>query len=226
MLDDHASVALPSHLDAASDIVTREHTANASACAESHSESLPPHDIDEPALPEHALLEQIAALRDDMSRVTTLMGDAIQLARHRERTIDRLHAENEALRAGQLDRALAPVLRDLIRLYDVLGDGNSAAAACALANAEDADVRAQLRDDILDVLFRQGCDPFDARVGDAFDPSCHQAIGACSTTEASSHQQIAEQRRIGFRHNGRVIRAAHVRVFRYQPPPASTDGHP
>jgi molecular chaperone GrpE (heat shock protein) len=160
-----------------------------------------------------------------LARVDALVAAVEQsnrLAEQRERTIDRLHEENQRLRQGELQQALAPVFRDLVRLCDLLQD--------VQAHAQDAgstpdDLCRDLRDcqDLMtDVLYRHHVDRFEAQAGEPFDPKEHRALRAVVTDNSEQERRIARVIRCGFRQGSRILRPAEVDVYRYRATPAAT----
>lgn len=62
------------------------------------------------------------------------------------------------------------------------------------------------------VLKKQGIEEF-GQVGDAFDPSLHQAIGNVDTADKNQDHTVAEVLQKGYQIHGKVIRPAFVKVF-------------
>jgi molecular chaperone GrpE len=61
-------------------------------------------------------------------------------------------------------------------------------------------------------LKKLGVEPFGA-IGDAFDPSLHQAIANIEATDKSQDHTVAEVLQKGYSIHGKVIRPAFVKVF-------------
>ncbi len=127
--------------------------------------------------------------------------------------VDRLHAENQRLRSGELRAATLPLIRDLLRLHDDIG---------RLANAGETDASQDLKVvqiSLLDSLARAGVLDYTPAVGESFDPKLHSATGVVATEDEASDRTIAEVIRIGFRwEDGQVLRAADATVFKYRKP--------
>ena len=81
------------------------------------SNALPPVDSD--ALTRQDAAQMCGELASRLGRVEEQLADFHRRAAHRESVIDRLHEENQQLRAGRT-AILEPVIADLIRLYDQL----------------------------------------------------------------------------------------------------------
>lgn len=97
-------------------------------------------------------------------------------AAHRERVIDRLHAENQELRHGLVEEALTPVRAGLYRLYDTARreaarwgkEPPSPEHAAALLEA----IAAELGE----ILGRAGAERIPVNAGDDYDPVIHRPV--------------------------------------------------
>lgn len=148
-------------------------------------------------------------IQEQLAALGARIDEGQRLALERERVIDRLHEEVQRLRAGELQQALMPLIRDLIRLHDDL--------LALAAHREDAEPFRVCAATVLDILARQDVEPFEAVPGEAVEPRLHRAARAISAPDAASDRTIAASLRPGFRRGERVIRAADVEVFRFQP---------
>lgn len=127
--------------------------------------------------------------------------------------VDRLHAENQRLRAGELRAAISPLVRDLLRLHDDVG---RLAEASTDESKRDLNV---VQVSLLDVLARAGIMSFEPEVDAQFDPKRHNAAGVVATGDAASERRIAEVVRTGFHwEDGQIVRVADVTVFKYTAP--------
>lgn len=142
------------------------------------------------------------------------VADANALSRERERIIDRLLEENKRLRGEAIERFLEPTLRDLVRLSDEL---HKTVAAYAAGPPAAASVLADFRsykDSVLDILYRQGVEPYDAAPGTLFDPKLHRALGSLPTGRAELDRTIARVVRVGFSGSARLLRPLEAEVYR------------
>lgn len=143
----------------------------------------------EPA-PEPSVEELLAAERDqhlsDLQRVTA------EFANFRKQT-DKRNAETVRQAAARVMQAILPVL--------------DACDAAALQQVEGVEpIAAQLRS----VLEAQGLEVIDQ--AEAFDPNRHEAAMSEPGDEDQDGPMVAEVLRTGYAFNGRVLRAAMVRV--------------
>jgi molecular chaperone GrpE (heat shock protein) len=124
--------------------------------------------------------------------------------------VDKLHAENQRLRVGELRAACLPLVRDLLRLYDDIGRLPRAGE-----HGHDLDV---VQVSLLDALARNGITAFEPVAGDQFDPKQHSAAGVVETDDAKLDRSISEVIRVGFQwEDGQAIRVADVHVYKHTP---------
>ncbi len=158
----------------------------------------------------------------NIARLEQRLDQALALAARRDDLVDKLHGENQQLRHGELQAAILPLLRDLMRLHDDLEQIISVAP-------ESADA-VLIRDALSDILARHGIEKFAPAGGEPFDSARHTAVAAESIATDEGDRTIHAVRRPGFvRDDGSVIRTAEVIVYRHRPqePPlatADTDG--
>lgn len=131
------------------------------------------------------------------------------LARQTE-LVERLHAENQRLRKGEVRAAQLPLVRDVLRLHDDLG---------RLVEAAEGDSRKDLeivRASLLDTLARNGITPFEGEPGEPFDSRRQSVAGVVGADDPALNRLIAETLRAGFAwDDGELIRVADVRVHRH-----------
>lgn len=161
----------------------------------------------EPPAPDLAALLDASVARLDarLETVETRVAELARLGGRDRDLVDRLHADNQTLRAGELDQAQAPLLRDLIRLHDDLERLGSAAA--------DGGDLGIVHSQLVAVLARAGVDRFTPADGEPFDAAQHQGRGTVPTDDPAKARRIARVARAGFRRGGKTIRAAEVEVF-------------
>ncbi len=173
-----------------------------------------------PDLPDESPLHDLAKRVESLA---LLLEESNRLSQERERIIDRLHQENQQLRQGELQQAMLPIMRDLVRLYDDLSQSARGYASRAETTPQDAardfDCFAEM---VTDILYRQGVERYGAREGDAFNSKEHRALGAVQTPEQERDRTVARIVRDGFRSESRVIRILEAEVYRYAPASASS----
>lgn len=171
----------------------------------------------EPPVPA-ADAETAAALRG----IEQGLEEAVRLLDRQTGLADRLHAENQRLREGELRNALLPMVRDLLHLHDDLGRLLEAAAEDASAG----DLRI-VREALTETLRRNGIDQTSPEIGSAFDPKLHSTAGVVPTADHAQHRTIAEVVRPGYRwDDGTRIRVAEVRVHKHTPAPEAASPEP
>jgi molecular chaperone GrpE (heat shock protein) len=148
-------------------------------------------------------LAELAGVEDRLAESQRLLMRQSELA-------DKLHAENQLLRAGELRGTLLPLVRDLLRLHDDIGR--------IAGEAEQAEDLELMQVSLLDALARNGIVAVRPAVGEQFDPKRHSAAGVIRADDASLDRSIAEVIRAGFEwEDGHVVRVADVRVYKHAP---------
>lgn len=131
--------------------------------------------------------------------------------------IDRLHADNTKLRAGELTTAMAPLLQGLVRLHDNM---------TSIAGGDANSVAGMLRTQLVQLLeVAAGVSVYDPQPGEKFDPTRHTGVARVPTGDAAADGTVARRLRPGFaRADGSILRVAEVEVLRYTAPAStSTD---
>lgn len=160
---------------------------------------------------------------EELEKVADRLDELARLQRHNASLVDRLHAENQRLRSGEIAQAVAPLIRDVIRVHDDVQKLQNAAP-----NDGGTDDLALVRRSLLEVLSRAGVEAFVANPGDSFDPVRHNGLRGLEADAPDLVGTVAEMMRAGFAYTsegGRVLRPADVAVFRpARPKPDLDDG--
>jgi molecular chaperone GrpE len=172
----------------------------------------------EPSRPESpariiAAISQIGRLVEE--KLATLQASferEVRAEATRERTVDRLHAELQEYKHDLLLKVQRPIFLDLIQLHDDIGKMIEA-QQCEEAE-KPAYVRSALesiRTAIVDILYRQGVEPFQNE-GDDFDPRRQRAVTTVPTDDPALNKTIAARLRTGFLTGDKIIRSEIVSV--------------
>jgi molecular chaperone GrpE (heat shock protein) len=150
-------------------------------------------------------------LIEALARIDRRLGESQRLLEHQQGLADRLHAENQDLRAGELRGAQLPLVRDLLRLYDDVSrmrDG-----------AEDDRDLVVVQSGLADTLARNGVIAFGPDHGAEFDPRLHSVATTEATPEEGLDRTVAGVVKQGFKwDSGEVIRVAEVTAYRFTAP--------
>ncbi|WP_433348814.1 nucleotide exchange factor GrpE [Micromonospora sp. CA-111912] len=174
----------------------------------------------EPATGPDRLDELAQRLGDELAGLRAEVAREHHRAAAREQVIDRLHEENQRLRAGERLILLRPLLTDLQRLrHDLLRTatglpaGFTAAAAADLLRSYAASVELTLE--------RAGVTVLVPVPGAAFDPSTQRATGTVPAVDPGQEGTVAEVVLDGYHdvEAGRTVVPAAVRVHRWLPDP-------
>lgn len=160
--------------------------------------------------------DKLTALFEDF---TAQLKETNRLSQERETVIDRLHQENQRLKQGEIQQALLPVFRDLIRLYDDLNTTVSKYAGDPAARdgklVRDLDC---YKETVGDILYRYGVEPVEVKTGEDFNPKEHKAVAVAPAETAQQDRKISKIIRNGFKTETKIIRNAEVEVYRYSAP--------
>jgi molecular chaperone GrpE len=161
----------------------------------------------------------IQILSQRVEQLAGLLEEANLISRERERIIDRLHEENQQLRSGELWQAVAPMFRDLVRLYDDLEQTTQRYDIHIEAELKAAARDFQsFRDTVEDILYRHGVERYVAADGTPFNSKEQRALGVVPTPDENLDRTIARVVRAGFRAETRIVRLLEAEVFRFTPP--------
>lgn len=158
-----------------------------------------------------AVLAELVAIREQLTA-------AHDRAAARERVIDRLHDENQRLRAGELRLVLRPVLVELQRLRN---DTRKQAASlpATLTPAGAAELLESFAYSLELVLERADVRVVRAETGEIFDPACHRAVGVAPAEDPAQDGTVAQALTDGYFDLSVNRTAAHaiVTVYRWTP---------
>jgi molecular chaperone GrpE len=139
----------------------------------------------------------VSALRDELAGLKRMFEQKILRDQSLQGIISRLH---ESLQDAQADLALKflrPILLELIGLRDEL-------AAGAVAEGPAAPILDQFRQDVDDLLYRQGVEPFSCP-GDRVDPALQRVKRTRPADQPEEAGRVVERLRPGFRYGEKVV---------------------
>ena len=154
------------------------------------------------------ILDALGRLAGEIAGIGRRIDELVRLGDRREQLIDRLHAENQRLRAGEVAQVQAPVLREMIRGYDLVVSLQSSDSP---ANPDLDLVRRRL----LDGLEQAGVRPLTLDDGAPFDAAFHSAVERVDTSQPELDMTVERTVRVGFAQDAeRLLRPADVAVWR------------
>jgi molecular chaperone GrpE (heat shock protein) len=166
----------------------------------------PLHEPDAPPAP----AESDGGVAAALASLDERLAESQRLLSRQSELTDRLHGENQLLRAGELRGAQLPLIRDLLRLHDDVGRMREA------LGEQDGDL-ALVQQSLLEILERNGVELFAPERGEPFDPQVHAAASSEQTDDEALDRSVSEVLRQGFRWgSGELIRVAEVRAYRYR----------
>lgn len=170
----------------------------------------------EPASEPVDVAGRLAELTAALDGVREELRAADQRAAGRERIIERLHEDNQTLRAGEQRLVLRPLLTDLQRLRnDLLRQ--AATVPPEMAGDRVAQLLESYAHSIELTLDRGGVVPIRPRPGDPLEPSRHRPSDVVEAPEPALDGRVATVLADGYEETpaGRVLTPATVRVHRW-----------
>ncbi len=156
------------------------------------------------------VLAELATLRD---AVKLLAEREHERATHRESVIDRLHAENQALRRNELNTMLEPVRMGLYRLYDLARrEADRYAGAQPPAGEHTGPLLTMIAEEVAEVLARTGVEPYAPEPGEPYDAARHRPMETADVTDPALDGAVTRTLGSGFRYGEKVVRRADVEV--------------
>jgi molecular chaperone GrpE len=169
----------------------------------------------------------LESLHEALTGVREQLRASDERAAARERIIDRLHDENQRLRAGERQLVLRPVLVDLQQLHtELLRQARDLPATCTAEQASDL-LRSFAHSTEL-ALERGGVQVLSPSVGAVFDPAVHRAVEVVAAERPEDDGTVARVTGDGYFDTvqDRAISPATVHVRRWIPPQAPPEPGP
>ena len=134
----------------------------------------------------------------DLENVTAQRDEYLDMARRVQAEFENFRKRTEAQRVELVARAAENLVRELLPVLD----------ACEAAMAHEAEDVEPIYSALEGTLYKQGMEKVD-KVDVAFDPNIHEAV---LSEPGEGEPVVAEVMRAGYLWNGRVVRAAMVKV--------------
>lgn len=155
--------------------------------------------------------DQLATLATEVAELRDLFQRRLLEDKAKNRLYEELYVQLTLARGGLAEEVLAPLLRELLLLVDLV-DGFKAASDDALAS---------IRDELNEVLERRAVRRIPTHV--RFDPSVHEAVEA-RVVDGMRAGTILSTVRPGYFFGERLLRAEHVVVAAEPPAGSPADG--
>lgn len=161
------------------------------------------------AVEDHSDFERrLGEISADLAGLRRVLDERLRYDATKEESFRQLYEDLERFRALASGAQHKPVLIDIIMLLDRVEKGLE-------VQLEDAFI-ASIRDELSEILARRGVSAISA-TEEQFDPQCHRAVGTRPAADESAHNRVAEIARTGYEHDGQVLRATEVIVYRHAP---------
>lgn len=137
----------------------------------------------------------------------------------KEKAFDKLYEEmkEQKEQAALFDKAVEPLLRDLLLLYDNMKQFES-----SLVNQQDLSKEKILQnfkyivDDLIETLYRQDVIPMNEDLSTSFNSKIHRAIKTEFTDKVSEDYGILKILRNGFKWREKILRPQEVMIKRFK----------
>lgn len=163
-------------------------------------------------------LDTTALVAEALARIEEKLGESQRLLDRQSEVASRLHAENQALRAGELRKAQLPLVLNILRVYDDIA---------RMAEMTDDNASSDLHlaaEAMVDALERSGVSTMAVTTGEPFDAKRHKVTTIEPATDPEAERTVARVVRAGFIwSDGELVRVSDVAVFKYQPPAKPAD---
>jgi molecular chaperone GrpE (heat shock protein) len=175
---------------------------------ESVPEPLPAAVVADIDVVRHPLAEPLDALTEAVEALGVRVAELSRLRDRDAALVERLHADNTALRTGEIVAAMAPLMAGLLRLHDQM--------ASLAAGDPDSDA-GMLRNQLVQLLdTAAGVTAYAPAVGEPFDASRHSGAGRVPTADPGLDGTVHRVVKPGFaRLDGSLVRVAEVEVNRF-----------
>ena len=164
----------------------------------------PPEPVTQP------VTQRLAALQSALDRLIAATEREHERAAHREAIIDRLHDENQLLRAGEVEAMLTPIRTALYRLHDMVRRESQRCPQEPPDPAHVGPLLSAIADEIAEALARAGAERFTVRPGEAFDQVRHKPVGTVPVTDPTLDGTVVAAHTDGFGQGEQVLRRAEV----------------
>ncbi len=167
-----------------------------------------------------ALRQELADIKAGLSALQETFEQKIKTDTKKNEQFDRLHEELQDYRNGTFEKTSDAIALEIIRLIDELGNDMAFYAETAETDPTAKalqDKSVDLRQELLDILYRQGIEPYQDKT-ETLDSHRQTNVQTVITEEPEKHRTIAERLSDGYEKNGRVIRKERVKVYRAVPP--------
>jgi molecular chaperone GrpE len=162
------------------------------------------------------LTELAEVIGRELAELRTQVAREHDRAAAREQIIDRLHDDNQRLRAGERQLLLRPLLTDLQRLrHEMLRTGGGLPEK--FSGGQAAELLRSYAYNLELTLERGGIAVVTPAAGVAFDPALHRAAGTVAAGDPTQDATVAEVVLDGYHdvQSGRTVTPAAVRVSRW-----------
>jgi molecular chaperone GrpE len=167
--------------------------------------------------PIERLAECLTVLEESFQKLNKDFTDKLKADESKEKIIDNLHRELQGYKDDQLKDIIKPLINDLILMADRKRKIIKKAEEGDLSTDKLLRILNESIQDVEDILYRQGIDPFSSSDGH-FDSKVQQIVKTFKTEDLSKDKMVAEVVGKGYQWDGKLFRHEKVNIFVYDKP--------
>lgn len=159
---------------------------------------------------------RIQATHNAVEELATLFQNRLSYDANQEKVIDQMHAELQRYKNDLFGTLIRPILVDIIEVVDSIRKTGEAFAATGEAEGKAAAIITDYIEDLHNLLASYNVEVYKSTPGDSYTPIKQRIVSYVTTGEVALNGKLVESLGFGYLHNGKVIWAEKVKVYKYQ----------
>lgn len=162
------------------------------------------------------VIRSIQETHDSVQELISLFQTRLSYDANQEKVIDQMHEELQKYKNDLFGTLIRPILVDIIEIVDSIRKTGEAYAAGDNEKVEAAKIIVSYIEDLHNLLASYNVEVYKSTAGDAYTPIKQRIVSCVMTGEVALNGKLVESLGFGYTHNGKVIWAEKVRVYKYQ----------
>lgn len=160
--------------------------------------------------------KKLQATHNSVEELATLFQNRLAYDANQEKVIDQMHAELQKYKNDLFGTLIRPILVDIIEVVDSIRKTGEAFAAKGEAEKEASTIILDYIEDLHNLLASYNVEVYKSTPGESYTPIKQRIVSCVMTGEMALNGKLVESLGFGYLHNGRVIWAEKVKVYKYQ----------
>lgn len=160
--------------------------------------------------------KKLQATHNSIEELATLFQNRLVYDANQEKVIDQMHAELQKYKNDLFATLLRPILVDIIEVVDSIRKTGEAFAGKGDAEKEASGIILGYIEDLHNLLASYNVEVYKSTPGDSYTPIKQRIVSCVMTGEMALNGKLVESLGFGYLHNGKVIWAEKVKVYKYQ----------